>query len=69
TKNTVYIIEFKMNSVNSALNQIKNKKYFEPYLNTGKNIVCAGVAFDKEKRNISEYKALNLDELLSSEIN
>jgi len=54
-----------MNSVNEALKQIQNKKYYEPYLSDGREVFCVGVAFDKKIRNIKEYKVASINELLS----
>ena len=63
TKKYIFVMEFKMSSVNIALKQIKNKKYYEPYLSDERKIFCVGVAFDKEKRNIKEYKIKTVKEL------
>ncbi|PIE78367.1 MAG: AAA family ATPase [Candidatus Delongbacteria bacterium] len=64
TPKYIYIIEFKMSSANDALRQIENRKYYEPYLSDGREITCIGVSFDRKERNIKEYKALSIDELL-----
>jgi len=64
TKKYIFIMEFKMSSVNMALKQIKNKKYYEPYLSDKRGIFCVGVAFDKEKRNIKDYKIKTVNEKL-----
>ncbi len=51
-----YIIEFKCNqSADKAIEQIKGKGYYEPYLNKGKEIVLIGINFSTEKKNIEEY--------------
>ncbi len=56
-RDKIYIIEFKCNqSSEKALEQIKEKKYFEPYIGRDKEIILIGIDFDTEKRNISEYK-------------
>ncbi len=52
TKNKIYIMEFKMGSEQDALNQIKQKKYYEKYQGNNKTIVLIGIGFDSEKRNI-----------------
>ncbi|MCK4763909.1 MAG: ATP-binding protein [Candidatus Aminicenantes bacterium] len=54
-EDTVYIMEFKLGSETEALEQIKNKKYYEKYAGQGKKIVLAGVGFDMEKRSIGGY--------------
>lgn len=50
----IYIIEFKVGSGN-ALQQIKEKKYYEKYRRQGKAIYLVGINFDKEARNISNF--------------
>ncbi len=64
TKKYIYIIEFKMNNANTALKQIKDKKYYEPYQSDEREIFCAGVAFDENARNIKEYKIKTVNKLL-----
>jgi hypothetical protein len=57
----VYIIEFKINTTAlQALNQIKEKKYYQPYMHDKKNIVLVGIAFDTTLKNVSEilYESL-----------
>jgi hypothetical protein len=55
TGNRIYIMEFKMGSQQEALEQIKEKKYYEKYEGKGKEIVLMGIGFDPEKRNIGNY--------------
>ncbi len=55
-----YIIEFKVkdgNEEKSPFKQIKEKKYYEKYLNKVKEIYLIGITFDKNERNITEYKS------------
>jgi hypothetical protein len=52
---TIYIIEFKVGDEN-ALNQIKEKKYYEKYLSSNKKIYLVGINFDKDKRNIEKVE-------------
>lgn len=59
TNEKVYIMEFKMNSVIQAIKQIETKKYYEKYLSSGKEILLIGVSFDKEERNIKDWKIKN----------
>jgi hypothetical protein len=35
--------------------QIKKMKYYEKYINRGKEIVLMGIGFDPEKQNIGNY--------------
>jgi|JI10StandDraft_1071094.scaffolds.fasta_scaffold91817_2 hypothetical protein len=52
--NSIYIFEFKLSGTKEeALAQIKTKKYYEKYLNKGKDIYLVGVEF--KDRNIGEY--------------
>ncbi|MBK9500919.1 MAG: ATP-binding protein [Leptospiraceae bacterium] len=52
--NSIYIFEFKLSGTKEeALTQIKTKKYYEKYLNKGKDIYLVGVEF--KDRNIGEY--------------
>jgi hypothetical protein len=56
TTDTVYVMEFKRDkSAAEALSQIKEKKYYEKFLASGKKITLVGVNFDSQKRTISEY--------------
>ena len=52
-KDKIYIIEFKVDS-DDALKQIKEKKYYEKYLNENKEIYLVGINF--EDRNVSNFK-------------
>ncbi len=52
--NAIYIFEFKLNGTKEeALTQIKTKKYYEKYLNKGKDIYLVGVEF--KDRNIGDF--------------
>lgn len=42
-------------SAEAALKQIKEKKYYEKYLNKSKSLSLIGVSFDSEEKNIREY--------------
>ena len=48
-------MEFKLNHVNEALNQIEEKKYYEGYLLSKKTVYLVGVSFDSQSRNIKEW--------------
>ena len=57
----IYIIEFKFNqSAEVAIAQIRSKKYWEKYLNKGKEIHLLGINFSTEQKNIVQWK----DEIL-----
>ena len=54
TKNDVFLFEFKFKKTpEKALDQIKERKYFEPYMSINKPITLIGLTFDLEKKNIS----------------
>jgi hypothetical protein len=56
TAQCIYILEFKMGSPDEALKQIKEKKYFEKYMASKKSIKLLGIGFDKDRKNIGNYK-------------
>ncbi|MCB1116305.1 MAG: PD-(D/E)XK nuclease domain-containing protein [Chlamydiia bacterium] len=57
TLKVTYIMELKLDSnANVALEQIKQKKYFEQYLHKEKEVAVLGVNFSSEERNIDEWK-------------
>ena len=59
---TIYIIEFKCNqSPETALQQIHDKGYAEPYRAEGKPIVLIGIEFNTEQRNIAGWKVERLE--------
>jgi len=51
----IYIIEFKVGK-GDALKQIRDRKYYEKYLNDNKDIYLVGINFDMEDRNISKFE-------------
>lgn len=53
----LYILEFKLSTAQVALDQIKARGYADPYRASGKAIILVGLAFDKEKRVIREWKS------------
>ncbi|NQZ08689.1 MAG: ATP-binding protein [Algicola sp.] len=56
TKDTIYIIEFKLNgSKEDALQQIHDKQYAQKYQGGDKKVVLLGVEFDKESRNLGGF--------------
>jgi Holliday junction resolvase-like predicted endonuclease len=55
-KDKVYIIEFKVGDDLKALTQIKQKNYYQKYLNQNKEIYLIGINFDEEEKNISEFE-------------
>jgi hypothetical protein len=53
--NNIYILEFKVTN-EDPLKQIKEKKYYEKYLNEGKDIYLIGITFDEKERNITKFE-------------
>ncbi len=51
----IFIIEFKMDNKN-ALKQIKEKKYYEKFLNQNKEIYLVGINFNENEKNISNFE-------------
>ena len=52
----IYVFEFKLQgTAEQALAQIRDKRYFEKYLDDGREIVLVGAAFDPETRNIERW--------------
>jgi Holliday junction resolvase-like predicted endonuclease len=59
TEDKIYILEFKMkmNTQETPLKQIEEKKYYEKYLWENKDIYLVWIIFDKEEKNISEWES------------
>lgn len=56
TDKHIYIFEFKLHdTATSALKQIEDKKYYQPFLSKEKPIMLIGAAFDVDQRNISDW--------------
>ena len=61
----IYIMEFKYSPndkdlSNDALDQIKDKKYYQPYILQQKTIVGIGYSFGEKSRQITNYRAETL---------
>lgn len=56
----VYIIEFKMTTGETAIQQIQAKQYDLPFRNRGKRIILLGIAFDKAAHNIADWAVESL---------
>lgn len=55
TGDGILIFESKIGKPETALAQIKEKKYYEPFLTGGKPVTLIGVGIDTDARNISGY--------------
>jgi hypothetical protein len=53
--NAVYILEFKMTTAETAIQQIRDKQYAQPFRASGKPIILIGIAFDKDSGNIADW--------------
>lgn len=54
--NRTVIIEFKVDSKETALAQIKQKKYYEKYQHEENELFIIGICFDSQEKNITEFK-------------
>jgi hypothetical protein len=54
TEEYIYVLEFKMGSAEAALEQIKTRKYYAPYLADSRELVLVGFGFNKAKRNLTD---------------
>jgi len=59
----ILILEFKVGSDEDPIKQIKDRKYYEKYLNENKTIYLAGINFDSQKRNIAKYEVTPLQDV------
>ncbi len=55
TAGHIYVLEFKMGTAVSALEQIKKRKYHAPYLADTRTLVLVGLGFDKAERNVRDF--------------
>ncbi|MCO6478720.1 MAG: AAA family ATPase [Phaeodactylibacter sp.] len=62
---TIYVMEFKLDeSAESALRQIREKRYGSKYLGRDKEILALGINFSSELKAVAEWRAVNYEELL-----
>jgi hypothetical protein len=54
--NRIVIIEFKVDIKEKALKQIKQRKYYEKYLDDKKEIFIVGICFGSVDKNITEFE-------------
>lgn len=61
TQNHCFIIEFKINSsAHKAIEQIKNKMYYQQYQPLNKKIILVGISFDTTIKNINDIQYQDL---------
>ena len=65
TKDRIYVMEFKLDaSADSALQQIREKRYGSPFLGQGKEVVALGVNFSSSEKAVAEWQAVSYQSLL-----
>ncbi len=55
TDKYIYVVEFKMGFAKTALNQIKKRKYYAPYLADRRDVLLVGFGLNKAKRNLEDF--------------
>jgi hypothetical protein len=56
TEDRIYLIEFKYNTPpESAIQQIREKNYAEPYRHDGRAVILLGISFGKEEKGVSGW--------------
>jgi hypothetical protein len=61
TSEHIYVLEFKMGTAASALEQIKKRKYHAPYLADARKLVLVGLGFDKTERNVCDFSVEEIE--------
>ena len=62
TDDFIIIFEYKLrDTAQAALDQIKDKKYYERFLTSGKKIILVGVEFSMQERNIVKWLVSKID--------
>ena len=57
TPTRIYILEYKLDkSPQEAIEQIKNKRYYQSVWHLGKPVVAVGVKFSSQTKNIEEWE-------------
>ena len=56
TRDWIYILEFKLNGDTSALDQIRDRRYFAPHLVDRRRVMLVGVALDTAKGTIADWR-------------
>jgi hypothetical protein len=68
TKERIYVMEFKLDaSADSALEQIREKRYGDRFLNRDKEVIALGISFSSAEKAVAEWRAMNYATLLSTE--
>jgi len=56
TDDSIYIIEFKVDSDEPAIHQIKERGYCDKYLSENKQIFMIGINFSSTEKNITDFQ-------------
>ena len=55
TERYIYIVEFKVGSARSAIDQIRARRYYGPYLADTREVLLVGFGLNTGKRNLEEF--------------
>lgn len=59
TQDRIYVMEFKLDaSAQSALAQIREKRYGSPFLDQGKEVIALGVSFSSSEKAVAEWESV-----------
>jgi hypothetical protein len=65
TPKRIYVMEFKLDaSADSALEQIREKRYGSPFLGQGKEVVALGINFSSAEKAVAAWRAVPYESLL-----
>ena len=65
TNDRIYVMEFKLDgSAESALEQIREKRYGSPFLDQEKEVIALGVNFSSAEKEVAEWRAMPYTSLL-----
>ena len=65
TPGRIYVMEFKLDaSAQSALQQIREKRYGSPFLGQDKEVTALGISFSSAEKEVAEWQAVPYEELL-----
>ena len=55
TNDYIYVLEFKMGTAQTAIDQIKKKEYYAPYISDKRELLIVGIGINKAKRNLEDF--------------
>lgn len=69
TEDRIYVIEFKLDaSAESALAQIRERRYGNAFMGQDKEVIALGIRFDSTEKEITEWRAVPYRALLQEEM-